>query len=147
LQGKGSINSIPPFGARQRLGKHVPAANNTRNNKTISGRVIFYAVRVLSKVSLSVCLCKFFPELTVFFQNKKSVLIEIFWKAMAGNLSDTKLFCIDGFPYHEANSGRTVLMSIFNYFSYIVWPKRDLGGGGLFQAWCWDIFVSDVVSF
>jgi hypothetical protein len=33
LLGKGSVNGIPPFGARQRLGEHVPAATNTRNNR------------------------------------------------------------------------------------------------------------------
>jgi hypothetical protein len=48
---------IPPSVARQRLGKHVPAAKNTRKNKIIVGRVIFYAVRVLSKESLWVRLC------------------------------------------------------------------------------------------
>jgi hypothetical protein len=52
LQGNGSVNCIPPFGARQRLGQHVPAATNTRYNIRIVGRVIFYAVRVLSKESL-----------------------------------------------------------------------------------------------
>jgi hypothetical protein len=41
--------------ARQRLGKHVPAAKNTRDNRKIVGRVIFYAIRFLSKVSLCVC--------------------------------------------------------------------------------------------
>jgi hypothetical protein len=46
----------PPFGDRQRLGKHVPAAVNTRNNRKIVGRVNFYAVRVLSKESQRVCL-------------------------------------------------------------------------------------------
>jgi hypothetical protein len=43
---------IPPIVARQRLGKHVPAATNTRNSRRIDGRVIVYAVRVLSKESL-----------------------------------------------------------------------------------------------
>jgi hypothetical protein len=42
--------------ARQRLGNHVPEATNTRNNRTIVGRVIFYAVRVLLKESLWICL-------------------------------------------------------------------------------------------
>jgi hypothetical protein len=40
----------------QRLGKHVPAATNTCNNRRIVGPVIFYVVRVLSKDSLSACL-------------------------------------------------------------------------------------------
>jgi hypothetical protein len=56
LQGSGSVKCIPPFGPRQRLGKHVPAATNTRNNRRNVGRVILYAVRVLSKESLWVCL-------------------------------------------------------------------------------------------
>jgi hypothetical protein len=42
----------PPIIARQRLGKHVSAATSTRNNKSTVGRVIFYAVRVLSKESV-----------------------------------------------------------------------------------------------
>jgi hypothetical protein len=48
---------VPPFGARQRFGKHVPAATNTRNSRKIVGLVIFYTVRVLSKESVWVCLC------------------------------------------------------------------------------------------
>jgi hypothetical protein len=57
LQGNGSVKCIPPFGARQRLGKHIPAEMNKRNTRGIVGRVIFYAVRFLSKESLWVCLC------------------------------------------------------------------------------------------
>jgi hypothetical protein len=53
LQGNGYVNFIPPFGARQQLGKHVPAARNTHNNRRIVGRVIFCAAHVLSKE----CLC------------------------------------------------------------------------------------------
>jgi hypothetical protein len=41
---------------RQRLSKYVSAATNTRNNITIFRRVVFYTVRVLSKlVCGSVC--------------------------------------------------------------------------------------------
>jgi hypothetical protein len=57
LQGNDSVRFIPSFGARQQLGKQVPAATNTSNNNNIAGRLIFYAVRVLSKESLWVCLC------------------------------------------------------------------------------------------
>jgi hypothetical protein len=38
---------IPPIVVRQRFGKHVPAATNTRNNRGIAGCVVFYAVLVL----------------------------------------------------------------------------------------------------
>jgi hypothetical protein len=48
---------IPPFFARQRLGKHVPAAKSTRNNRSDVWCVILCAVRILSKESLWVCLC------------------------------------------------------------------------------------------
>jgi hypothetical protein len=41
LQSYGSVKCIPDFGARERLGKHVPAAMNTRKNRRIVGRVIF----------------------------------------------------------------------------------------------------------
>jgi hypothetical protein len=51
LLGKGSVKCIHNFSARQRLGKHVPAATNARDNKRIVGRVIFYVVRVVSKES------------------------------------------------------------------------------------------------
>jgi hypothetical protein len=43
------VKCIPPFGARQKLGKHVTVATNTRNNRRNVGRVIFYAVRGLLK--------------------------------------------------------------------------------------------------
>jgi hypothetical protein len=43
---------ISPIVARQRLGKHVPAATNTRNNRRIVGRVVLYAIRVVAKESI-----------------------------------------------------------------------------------------------
>jgi hypothetical protein len=46
---------IPPIVTRQRLSKHFPAATNTHNRRI--GRVVFCAVRVVSKESLWVCLC------------------------------------------------------------------------------------------
>jgi hypothetical protein len=42
LQSNGSVKFIHPFGARQRLGKHVPAATNTCNNRKIVGRVCLW---------------------------------------------------------------------------------------------------------
>jgi hypothetical protein len=44
LLSNGSVKCIPPFVARQRLGKYVPAATNKRNSRRIVERVIFYAV-------------------------------------------------------------------------------------------------------
>jgi hypothetical protein len=41
-----------PTDAIQRLNKHVPAAINTCNNRITAKRVVFYAVRVISKDSL-----------------------------------------------------------------------------------------------
>jgi hypothetical protein len=55
LLGNGSVKCLPPFGARQRLGKHVPAATNTRYSRSIVGRVMFCTVHVVSKESLWVC--------------------------------------------------------------------------------------------
>jgi hypothetical protein len=51
IKGLGDIKEgfIVPFGARQLLGKHVPAAMNTRNKSRIVGDVIFFAVPVLSR--------------------------------------------------------------------------------------------------
>jgi hypothetical protein len=51
-----SVCVFPLIVARQRLCKHVPATTNTRNNRRIIGRVVFYAIRVVSKESLWVCL-------------------------------------------------------------------------------------------
>jgi hypothetical protein len=42
---------ISPIVARQWLGKHVPVATNTRSSRRIVVRVIFYAIRVVSKES------------------------------------------------------------------------------------------------
>jgi hypothetical protein len=39
LLDKGSVKCIPHFNAKKRLGKHVPAATNTRNNRRTVGRV------------------------------------------------------------------------------------------------------------
>jgi hypothetical protein len=47
---------IPTIIARQRLGRHIPVAMNTRNNRIIVGGIVFYTVRVVSKESLRVCL-------------------------------------------------------------------------------------------
>jgi hypothetical protein len=57
LQGNLSVKFIPPFGARQRLCWHVPAATNIRNKGRIVGHFIFYAVRVLAKDCLCAFLC------------------------------------------------------------------------------------------
>jgi hypothetical protein len=46
LLGKGSVKCIPPFVARQRLGKNVTAATNTHNRRIV-GRIVLYAVRVV----------------------------------------------------------------------------------------------------
>jgi hypothetical protein len=47
---------ILPIVARQRRGTHFPAATNTCNNRRIIGRVVFCAVRVVSKESPWVCI-------------------------------------------------------------------------------------------
>jgi hypothetical protein len=46
----------PSIVARQRVGKFVPAAKNTRNNRRIVGRVVFCTVGVVPKESVWVCL-------------------------------------------------------------------------------------------
>jgi hypothetical protein len=48
---------IPLIIPRQQLGKHVPPAKKSHKNRGIVGRVVFYAVRVVSKKSLWVYLC------------------------------------------------------------------------------------------
>jgi hypothetical protein len=44
-----SVNSSVTNVVRQRLDKHVTAVMKTRNNRKFVGRVVFYAVQVLSK--------------------------------------------------------------------------------------------------
>jgi hypothetical protein len=44
--GKGSVNYIPPFIARQRVGKHIPAKKNTRSNRRIAGQCVCGSVCV-----------------------------------------------------------------------------------------------------
>jgi hypothetical protein len=46
-----SLYMYPRIAARQRLGKNVTDATNNKNNKKIVGRVLFYAVYVVSKES------------------------------------------------------------------------------------------------
>jgi hypothetical protein len=48
LLGNGSVKLTPSFTARQRLDKYLPAAVNPRKYRRIVGRVVFYAVRVVS---------------------------------------------------------------------------------------------------
>jgi hypothetical protein len=54
----------PLIVARQRLGRHVPAAMNTRNNRRIVGGIIFYTVRVVIKEILWVCMWTHVPAAT-----------------------------------------------------------------------------------
>jgi hypothetical protein len=51
FQGNGTVKCIPPFGARQRFRKHVPATMTTRSSRIV-GPVVLYAVRVLLKESV-----------------------------------------------------------------------------------------------
>jgi hypothetical protein len=44
----------PPIVVRQRLGKHVPAVTNKRNNWIIVEPVVFYTVSVVSRESLCI---------------------------------------------------------------------------------------------
>jgi hypothetical protein len=48
------LHVYPPSVARQRIDKHGPSAKNTRNNRRIVGRIVFYAVHAVSKESLCV---------------------------------------------------------------------------------------------
>jgi hypothetical protein len=50
-----SVKCIPHNFARQRLGKRVHAAPNTRRNRGVVGRVVFFTIRVVSNESLWVC--------------------------------------------------------------------------------------------
>jgi hypothetical protein len=52
LLGNGSVNCIPYLVARQRVGKHVPAAMNTGSIRGIVGQDISSDVRALLKASM-----------------------------------------------------------------------------------------------
>jgi hypothetical protein len=54
LQGNGSVKCIPPFGARQRLGKHVQQQQIYATREELMAAP-FFAIRALSKDSLWVC--------------------------------------------------------------------------------------------
>jgi hypothetical protein len=54
---------IPPVVPRQRFREYVPAATNTRNNRRIVG-VVLYAILVLSKESLWVCVSPYRCQVT-----------------------------------------------------------------------------------
>jgi hypothetical protein len=61
--------------------ENVPAAMTARNNRRIVGPVILYAVRVLSKESLWVCMCMCIPlsllgnnSVKVFSRNEESLV-------------------------------------------------------------------------
>jgi hypothetical protein len=46
------LHVYPSIVVRQRIGKHVAAATNTRDNISIVGLVVFYTVRVVSNERL-----------------------------------------------------------------------------------------------
>jgi hypothetical protein len=70
--------------ARQRFGEHVPAAMNTCNNRRTAGSVVFYAVRVVSKESVWVCLYIALPllcngSINMFLRQQRTVGGAVFY--------------------------------------------------------------------
>jgi hypothetical protein len=57
--------------AGRRLGKHVPAARDTRNNRRIVGRVVFYIVRAVSKKSKRLVL----PKMSCYLRTPESTRV------------------------------------------------------------------------
>jgi hypothetical protein len=62
LQGKGSVKCNPPFIARQRLGKSVPAATITSNDRIIFGRVCLWVCLCIPLSLLGSNSVKMFPR-------------------------------------------------------------------------------------
>jgi hypothetical protein len=99
LLGKGSVKYISSFIARQLLGKHVPAATNTRNNRIIVGRV-----SLCIYVSLSLLLnnlVKAFPR------QRKIVRCVVFYAVRIASKESRRLFllrtsCFNIFPSLES---------------------------------------------
>jgi hypothetical protein len=56
LLSNGSVNCIPCFIPRERLGRHVPAATNIRNSNTVR-RAVFSAIRASWKENLCIPYC------------------------------------------------------------------------------------------
>jgi hypothetical protein len=48
---------VPLTVVRQQLDTHIPTARNIYKNNRIVGCIIFYVAHILSKETLSVCLC------------------------------------------------------------------------------------------
>jgi hypothetical protein len=95
LLGKGSENFITPFTARQRLGKHAAVAMNTYNNRRIIDHVIFYAVNILSKKSVCLCIllslvCK--NSLKTFPRQRRSVAGVVFYVTLVSEESRRVVF-------------------------------------------------------
>jgi hypothetical protein len=102
LLGNGSVKCIPPFIARQRLGKHFPAARNTRSNRRIVGRLCLW-----------VCLCRL------------SLLGNKWVKAfpLQRRIIGSVIFCAVRVVSNE-NLRRTAISSSQNFLFYLPSPSR-----------------------
>jgi hypothetical protein len=115
---------IPPFVARQRLGKQYPAATNTRNIRRIVGRVVLHAIHVVFKESMRFVL----PRISCYFY-VRNISIPLMW----GHQS-TLFWNLYGYGPITETSG--VLYRIF--------PKRRKKKQGMCM---FILFVSAVANF
>jgi hypothetical protein len=91
---------VSPIVARQRLGIHVPAAANTRNDRRTVGRVIFYAVSVSYQSSLCVPLSLLYNSIKAFPRQRRIIGGVLYAAHAVSNesnrlvLSRTSCFCL-----------------------------------------------------
>jgi hypothetical protein len=91
-----------PRVARQQLGRHVPAATNTRDNRRIVRGIVFYTVRVVS--SVSVCIpqtlldngsVNTFPQQRIIFRGTAFYAVRVVSKE-SRRLVPTRISCYFG---------------------------------------------------
>jgi hypothetical protein len=75
MPGKGLVKFTPPFVSRKRLGKHVSAVKNTRNNtRNIEGMCLFIQVSLVGNNSV-----KTFPRQRIFVGGAVFYAISVVW--------------------------------------------------------------------
>jgi hypothetical protein len=112
-----SVKCIPPFTARQRLGKHVPEAKNTRNNRRITGHMCLWVCLYIPLSLLGNNSVKTFPL------QWKIVGGVVFYAVHVVSKESRRLF----FP--------ELLVYLFETFYYDVWQDTWGNQSWLYAVW------------
>jgi hypothetical protein len=119
LLGKGSVKYIPPFFARQRIGKYVPAKMNTRNNRRIVGHVCLW-----------VCLC-ILPSLlgnssAYTFPRQRIIVGGVVFKPVRVVSKESRRLVLPRISCFEIrNGGKSKVVPVLNIISTGTW--RHMG--------------------